>query len=106
MLRQRTVHRSTISEPSVPRVQNLFKSMQERSILHEEQLVGVIQKVNSPSAPESVRSPHPRRAGKGVEKAAILLTMFRDLEIGKSLGLRQEESRYVAIVGVKISLTL
>jgi len=94
-----------ISEPSVPLVQNLFKSMQQRNITDEEQLVGVIQKVNPPGAPESVRRPHPRCAGKSVEKAAIL-AMFRDLEVGKSLGFRQEESRHVAIVGEKINLTL
>jgi hypothetical protein len=79
-----------MSEPSVPCVQNFFKALQKRNISDEKQLVGVIQKVNPPGAPESVRRPHPRRAGKGVEKAAIL-TMFRDLEVGKSLGFRQEK---------------
>jgi hypothetical protein len=93
-----------ISESSVPPVQSLFKALQRRNISDEEQLVGMIQKVNPPGAPESVRRPHPRRASKGIEKAAVLM-MFRDLELGKGLRLWQEESCHVAIVGVIINLT-
>jgi len=87
----------------VPRVQNLFKALQKRNVGDEEQLIVVVEEINSASTPEPIRIPDSRRTGKHVDKAAIL-SMFRDLEVAKSLRFWQEEGCHVAIVGVVIDL--
>ena len=87
----------------MPRVQNLFKALQKRNVGDEEQLIVVVEEINSVSTPEPIRIPDSRRTGKRVDKAAIL-SMFRDLEVAKSLRFWQEEGCHVAIVGVVIDL--
>jgi hypothetical protein len=89
----------------VPRVQNLFKALQKRNVGDEEQLIVVVEEINSVSTPEPIRIPDSRRTGKRVDKAAIL-SMFRDLEVAKSLRFWQEEGCHVAIVGAVIDLAL
>jgi hypothetical protein len=75
----------------VAHLQRLFKATQERDIADKEQLIAAVEEINSASAPEAIRIPHPRCAAKGVKKSAVL-TMFGDLSISRGLRLRHENN--------------
>jgi len=75
----------------VAHLQRLFKAAQERDIAYKEQLIATVEEINSASAPEAIRIPHPRCAAKGVKKSAVL-TMFGDLSISRGLRLRHENN--------------
>jgi hypothetical protein len=62
----------------VAHLQRLFKATQERDIADKEQLIAAVEEINSASAPEAIRIPHPRSATKGAKKSAVI-TMFGDL---------------------------